>query len=98
MEKRLGKRIKTHQLARICGKIGVVHNISSRGLQVSTTFLPKSRKIDIYFEALGKDIKIIGTVKWLRQKSRMQNLNQLGVSVKDAPIQYYQLIDHLSNN
>jgi hypothetical protein len=98
MDKRLSKRVKTHQLARVCGKIGVVHNLSSRGLEVSTAFLPKTRKIDISFEALGKDIKITGTVQWLRRKSKVRNLNQLGVFVKEAPIQYYQLIDHLSNN
>lgn len=98
MDKRLSKRVKTHQLARVCGKIGVVHNISSRGLEVSTAFLPTTRKVDISFEAFGKDITVIGTIQWLRRKSKLQSLNQFGVFIKDAPIQYYQFIESLSNN
>jgi hypothetical protein len=98
MDKRISKRVKMHQLARICGKIGVVHNISSRGLEVSTAFLPDTRKVDISFEAFGKDITVVGTIQWLRRKSKLQHLHQFGVFVKNAPIQYYQFIESLSNH
>ena len=97
MEKRVSKRVKTHQLARVCGKMGVVHNLSSRGLEVSTAFLPKSRKIDISFDISGKEVTITGTVQWLRRKNSLRSLNQLGIFVKDAPIQYYQFVDSLAN-
>jgi hypothetical protein len=95
MDKRNTKRIKTHQLARVCGKMGVVNNISGTGLQVATALLPSTRKVDISFEVFGEEITVLGTVQWFRRKTSLQDLHQLGVVVKTAPSQYYQFVDSL---
>jgi len=95
MDKRNNKRVKTHQLVRVCGKMGVVNNISDNGLQVATALLPKSRKVDVSFEAFGEEITVLGTVQWFRRKSSLQELNQLGIIVKNAPSQYYRFVDSL---
>jgi hypothetical protein len=96
MDKRNAKRIKTHQLARVCGKMGVVNNISGNGLQIATALLPPTRKVDIAFEAFGEEITVLGTVQWFRRKNSLQDLHQLGIIVKNAPAQYYQFIDSLA--
>lgn len=97
MDKRNNKRVKTHQLVRVCGKMGVVNNISGSGLQVATALLPKSRKVDVCFDAFGEEITVLGTVQWFRRKTSLQELNQLGIIVKNAPSQYYQFVDSLGN-
>ncbi|MCU0289533.1 MAG: hypothetical protein MUF15_24455 [Acidobacteria bacterium] len=95
MDKRANKRIKIHQLARVCGKMGVMNNISLDGLEVSTSLLPKTRKIDICFEVFGEEIKILGLVQWFRRKNSIKSLNELGIQVKEAPPQYYQFVSSL---
>lgn len=97
MDKRRKKRIKTHQLARVSGKIGVMNNVSIEGLQVSTALLPENRKIDICFEALGEEITVRGVVQWFRRKTSLQSLHELGVVVKDAPPLYHQYVESLDN-
>ncbi len=96
MEKRKSKRVKTHQLAKICGNTGVVNNVSSRGLLVSTPIMPKNRKIDVTFEADGEQVTVWGTVQWLRRKTTLQRLNFLGVLLKDAPPSYYLFVSEHS--
>ncbi len=65
MEKRSEKRINTRQVAKICGKLGVVNNVSDKGVQLATVFSPKSRQIDISFETSGKMIKLMGIIQWV---------------------------------
>jgi hypothetical protein len=98
MDKRTTKRIKTHQLARIGGKLCVVKNISDTGLQVASSVLPESRKIDISLELNGEEMTIKGIVQWFRRKSSLQDLHELGVRVKDAPPQYQHFVAQLAAN
>ena len=98
MDKRTTKRIKTHQLARIGGKLCVVKNISNTGLQVASSVLPESRKIDISLELNGEEMTIKGIVQWFRRKSSLQELHELGVRVKDAPPQYQHFVARLAAN
>jgi hypothetical protein len=98
MDKRATKRIKTHQLARVAGKLGVVKNVSDDGLQVATGVLPKSRKIDISLELNGEEVIIKGIVQWFRRKSSLQDLNELGVRVKEAPPQYQHFVAKLTTD
>ncbi len=98
MDKRTKKRIKTHQLARVGGKLGVVKNVSDNGLQVATGVLPKSRKIDISLQLNGEEVTIKGIVQWFRKKSSLQDLNELGVRLKEAPPQYQHFVAKLATN
>lgn len=95
MDKRANKRIKIHQLARVCGKMGVMNNISIDGLEVSTSVLPENRKIDVCFEVFGEEITVWGVVQWFRRKTSIKSLNELGVVVKEAPPQYYRYVNSL---
>ncbi len=92
MEKRKQKRIKIRQIAKIGGKLGVVNDISDNGIQVSTSLMPKSREIDISFEAYGKIIKFIGVIQWIKSKKKLQSLNEMGILVQDAPAEYTQFV------
>ncbi|NIM16218.1 MAG: hypothetical protein GTO45_29790 [Candidatus Aminicenantes bacterium] len=93
MEKRKHKRFKTRQIAKICGKLGVVNNVSDSGIQISTALSPKNRKIDISFETNnGGNIQLMGIIQWVKWKKKLQSLNQMGVYIKDAPSEYLQFV------
>lgn len=93
MEKRKHKRVKTRQIVKICGKLGVVNDVSDRGIQISTALSPKNRKIDISFETNnGGNIQLMGIIKWVKWKKKLQSLNQMGVYIEDAPSAYLQFV------
>jgi hypothetical protein len=95
MEKRKFKRFKTRQIAKIGGKLGVVNDISDTGIQISTAFTPKNRKIDISFELYGKMIEVMGIVQWVKWKKQIQTLNQMGIFIKEAPEEFLQYVSGL---
>ncbi|UCH93251.1 MAG: hypothetical protein JSV88_23635 [Candidatus Aminicenantes bacterium] len=92
MEKRQEKRFKTRQIAKVCGKLGVVNDVSDKGLQISTVYSPKERKIDISFEAYGQTIDLMGVIQWVKWKKRLQSLNEMGIRIKDAPPEYLDFV------
>jgi hypothetical protein len=96
MEKRQYKRFKTRQIAKICGKLGVVNDVSDIGLQISTAFSPKSRRIDISFEAYGQVIKLLGIIQWVKWRKQIKALNEMGVLIKDAPSEYLDFIREIT--
>lgn len=98
MEKRTQKRMKTHQLAKVCGKTAVINNISATGMQVSTPLLPKTRTVDICLDAPDEEIILIGTVKWFERKNTLNHLHRLGITVKNAPPEFYQMVESLNRN
>jgi hypothetical protein len=95
MEKRQCKRFKTRQIAKICGKLGVVNDISDKGIQISTAFAPKSRKIDVSLEMYGRMVNLMGIVQWAKMKQKLQSLNQLGIYITDAPPEFQQFVREL---
>ena len=93
MEKRKQKRFKTRQIAKICGKLGVVNDVSDSGIKISTALSPKIRKIDISFETNnGGNIEVMGIIQWVKWKKKLQSLNQMGVYIEDAPSEYLQFV------
>ena len=93
MEKRKSRRFKTRQIAKICGKLGVVNDVSDNGIQLSTALSPKNRKIDISFEAYnGKIIELMGVIQWVKWKQKLQSPNEMGIYIKDAPPEYLQFV------
>jgi len=92
MEKRQYKRFRTRQIVKVCGKLGVVSDISSSGIQLSTAYSPKKRTVDISIDANGGMINLTGTIQWVRWKKRMQSLNEMGVLIKDAPLEYLDFV------
>ena len=71
MEKRQYKRFKTRQIVKVCGKLGVVNDISDSGIQLSTAYSPKNRKLDISLDANGGVINLIGVIQWVKWKKQL---------------------------
>ncbi|MCX6583276.1 MAG: PilZ domain-containing protein [Candidatus Aminicenantes bacterium] len=92
MEKRKSRRIKVHQFADINGNLGVLNDLSVHGVQVSTSLLPRNRKIEVSFEADGKLISLSGVIQWIQRKNGLINLNRLGVSLQDPPVEYRRYV------
>jgi hypothetical protein len=94
MDKRQNKRIKTRQIVKIGGKLGVVNDISDSGVQLSTAYSPQNRKINILIESAGKFIEITGIIQWIKKKQQVQALNEMGVVIKNAPPEYLYFVRH----
>jgi len=92
MEKRNNIRFKTRQIVKVCGKLGVVNDISDSGIQLSTAYSPKDRLLDISLDANGGVINLIGIIQWVKWKKQLQSLNEMGVVIKDAPPEYREFV------
>ena len=92
MDKRKHKRFKTRQFVKVCGKLGVVNDISDGGFQISTSLSPKNRRVDISIESAGHMLQFDGIIQWIKRKQRVQALNELGVVVRDASPEYLQFV------
>jgi hypothetical protein len=88
MEKRQDKRYKTRQIVKVCGKLGVINDISDSGIQISTSYSPKNRKINIVLESNGGAIDLNGIIQWVKWKQQLQSLNEMGIMIKNAPPEY----------
>lgn len=97
MEKRREKRYKTRQMAKVCGKLGVVNDISFEGMQISTALSPTSRNVDIIFETSGHFIKLLGVIRWIKRRQQLQSPNQIGVVIKQPPAEYITFIKTLGH-
>lgn len=98
MEKRVQQRFKTRQMAKVCGKLGVVSDISYKGMQISTSLQPKSRKVDIILENSGHMIKLLGVIQWIRRRQRIQAPNLIGVIIKKAPPEYVSFVNEITHH
>jgi hypothetical protein len=92
MEKRHYKRFKTRQIVKVCGKLGVVSDISNSGIQLSTAYSPKNRTVDISIDANGGMINLTGIIQWVRWKKKLQSLNEMGVMIREAPREYLDFV------
>lgn len=92
MDKRQDKRIKTRQIVRIGGKLGVVNDISNRGVQLSTAYSPLNRKINFLIESSGRLIEVNGIIQWIKKKQQVQALNEMGVVIKNASQDYLDFV------
>ena len=92
MEKRQYKRFKTRQIVKVCGKLGVVSDVSNSGIQLSTAYSPKNRTLDISIDANGGMINLSGIIQWVKWRKQLQSLNEMGVMIKDAPLEYLDFV------
>ena len=93
MEKRQYKRFRTRQIVKVCGKLGVVSDISNSGIQLSTAFSPKNRTVDISIDSNGGMINLTGIIQWVRWKKKVQSLNEMGVMIIDTPREYLDFVE-----
>jgi hypothetical protein len=92
MEKRQYKRHKTRQIVKVCGKLGVVNDISDSGIHLATAYSPKNRMLDISIVVNGGVINLSGVIQWVKWKKKLQSLNEMGVAIKDAPPEYLDFV------
>jgi hypothetical protein len=92
MEKRQYERFKTRQIIKVCGKLGVVNDISDSGILLSTAYSPKERQLDISIDTNGREINLIGVIQWIKWKKQLKALNEMGVMIKNAPPEYLKFV------
>lgn len=92
MDKRQYKRFKTRKIVNVCGKLGVVNDISNSGIQLSTAYSPKNRMLDISIDANGGKIDLTGIIQWVKCKKQLSSLNEMGVLIKDASLEYLEFV------
>lgn len=90
MEKRRDDRNKVRQLVNIADKMGVLNDISPRGVNVSLAVLPKERKVDLTLKINEKDIKVSAVIMWVKQKLNYNDKNTLGLVVIDPPEEFIE--------
>jgi hypothetical protein len=98
MEKREYKRFKTRQIVKVCGKLGVVNDISDSGILLSTAYSPKERQLDISIDTNGRELNLIGVIQWVKWKKQMKSLNEMGVMIKNAPPEYLRFVRKFTNS
>jgi len=92
MDKRKHTRFKTRQFAKVCGKLGVVNDISDSGVQISTAMSPTNRRVDISIETNGQLIQINGIIQWIKRKQRVQAFNEMGVVIRNVTPEFLQFV------
>ena len=98
MEKRQYKRFKTRQIVKVCGKLGVVNDISDSGILLSTAYTPKERRLDISIDTNGRELNLIGVIQWVKWKKQLKSLNEMGVMIKNAPPEYLKFVREFANS
>jgi hypothetical protein len=98
MEKRQYERFKTRQIIKVCGKLGVVNDISDSGILLSTAYSPKERQLDISIDTNGREINLIGVIQWIKWKKQLKSLNEMGVMIKNAPPEYLKFVSKFTTS
>lgn len=86
------KRFKTRHIVNVCGKLGVVNDISNSGIFLSTAYTPTDRKLDISIDTNGGRINLVGIIQWIKWKKQLKSLNEMGVMIKNAPPEYLEFV------
>jgi hypothetical protein len=95
MDKRRFQRIKVRKTARIDGKLSMVNNISEEGMEISYAIMPKTRNIEVNFEIFGKVFKIPAVIRWIKKKYGYPTSNMLGISLKEPPKEFFELVKEI---
>ena len=94
-ERRKNKRIKKKILLKINGELGLLTDISRRGIRLSTTTMPSDRTVHIKLKVDEDTFELNGIIRWEQKKRSFSNLIEIGVQVNEAPRGYYEFIDEL---
>ncbi|MEN8152478.1 MAG: PilZ domain-containing protein [Acidobacteriota bacterium] len=97
MEKRRETRHRVRQLVNVSDKVGVLNDISRKGVNISLTSLPKERKIDLKLKLDGKDIKVSAIVMWAKRKLNYKEHNTMGMILVDPPQELIEYCISLDN-
>jgi len=90
MEKRIEGRNKVRRLISVAEKMGVLNDVSSRGVNISLAVLPKKRKVTLTLKIDDKDVHLSAVVMWVKEKLTYNDKNTLGLVVVDPPSEFIE--------
>ncbi len=92
MEKRKEMRIKKRILSSLEEKPAIIVDISHSGIKISMSRPPQCQNVDIKLQVGGKVISLKGDVRWITRMVSTQSTNNIGIAIREAPPEYYQLL------
>jgi len=92
MENRKEMRIKKRVLSSLEDKPAIVVDMSQGGIKISMNRPPKNQSVDIKLQIGGKVILLKGDVRWITRMPTSQSSNNIGIAIREAPEEYYQLL------
>ena len=92
MEKRKEMRIRKRILSSLEDKPAIVVDISQSGIKIAMNRPPKSQNVDIKLQVGDKVITLKGDIRWITRMAATQSSNQIGIAIREAPPEYYQLL------
>ena len=95
MEKRKSIRKKKRIMVKLDQSSAILVDISRNGIRVSSGIAPSTRKVDIELNNERQLLRLRGDIRWIKRKVALQKLYDIGISIVDAPADYYQFIDSL---
>ena len=96
MEKRNSERIKIHRQIRLNDKAAMLVNINRLGLQLIIATPPKYKKATLVIVDEGIQIKLEGIICWAQRVPGVRAMIQLGITIKEADNEFYDLVDKIS--
>jgi hypothetical protein len=94
MEKRRNKRVKFLISSSINGLTAEIIDISRTGLRISTYSLPPTNDLKVTLKFGKETMNLKGVTHWIEKKDQGKGIiYELGVSIVDAPDEYYNLLE-----
>jgi len=97
MEKRRETRHRIRQLVNISNKVGVLNDISRKGINVSLSAFPKERTVDLVMKINGEDIKMSAIVIWAKRKLHYGDQDTMGMILINPPPSFIEYCTSLDN-
>jgi hypothetical protein len=92
MEKRKEMRIKRRILSSLEDKPAIIVDMSQSGIKISMNRPPRNQSVDIKLQIGNKVITLKGDVRWITRMVSSQSSNNIGIAIREAPEEYYQLL------
>ena len=93
MEKRKEMRIKKRILSSLEDKPAIIVDMSQGGIKISMNRPPRNQSVDIKLQiGNNKVITLKGDVRWITRMASRQSSSDIGIAIREAPEEYYQLL------
>jgi PilZ domain len=92
MEKRKEVRIKKRMLSSLEEKPAIIVDMSLSGIKISMNRPPQSQTVDIKLQVGGKVINLKGDIRWISKMASNQAANNIGIIIREAPPEYYEML------
>jgi hypothetical protein len=85
-------RIKRRILSSLEDKPAIIVDMSQSGIKISMNRPPRNQSVDIKLQIGNKVITLKGDVRWITRMVSSQSSNNIGIAIREAPEEYYQLL------